>query len=213
VLYNIVSRGAVNRLCCETVARPKIHDDALRGSLIDITSRLIAERGADSVGLREAARSAGTSTSAVYALFGGREELLAAIATEAVRRFADHLARVPDTDEPAADLRALGRAYRDSALTDPRFYRVMFDPGRGRLTQAATALPDTFAVLERAAQRCIDAGLCATSDARAMAITLWALVHGLVQLELAGLVPGDAAARGEHYDRALASSWSGFARR
>ena len=196
-----------------SVAPPKVHDDALRSALIDSTSRLIADRGAAAVGLREAARSAGTSTTAVYALFGSRENLLAAIAAEGVRRFAEHLAAVQDTDDPAADLLALGRAYRASALADPHFYRVMFDAGPGRLTQAGAVLPDTFAVLQRAAQRCIDAGLCAVDDAHRMAVTLWALVHGLVQLELAGLIGGDERQRGEAYDAALASSWVGFARR
>ena len=116
-----------------SVARPKVHDDALRGLLLDAASRLIADRGADAVGLREAARSAGTSTSAVYALFGSRDGLLTAIAAEAVRRFAGHLAAVRDTGDPSADLLALGRAYRASALADPHFYRVMFGAGPGRL--------------------------------------------------------------------------------
>ncbi len=196
-----------------SVARPKVHDDALRGLLLDAASRLIADRGADAVGLREAARSAGTSTSAVYALFGSRDGLLTAIAAEAVRRFAAHLAAVRETGDPSADLLALGRAYRASALADPHFYRVMFGAGPGRLEQAGPVLPDTFAVLQRAAQRCIDAGLCATDDAHRMAMTLWALVHGLVELEIAGLVPGDEPQRTVAYDAALASCWTGFARR
>ena len=44
-------------------------------------------------------------------------------------------------------------------------------------------------------------------------MTLWALVHGLVELEIAGLVPGDEPQRRDAYDAALASSWDGLARR
>src|SRR4051795_7706472 len=98
---------------------PKVHDAALRAVLLSQTSRLVAEGGPDAVSVRTVASAAGTSTSAVYALFGSREQLLAAAAAEAVARFAAHLAAVGDQDDPAARLLDLGRAYRASALDDP----------------------------------------------------------------------------------------------
>src|SRR5689334_2429824 len=112
---------------------PKVHDAALRTALLVQTSRLVAEHGPESVSVRAAASAAGTSTSAVYALFGSREVLLSAVVQEATARFADHLAAVTPTDDPVDDLLALGLAYRDSALDDPHFYRVMFDAGPARL--------------------------------------------------------------------------------
>ena len=178
------------------------------------TSRLIAERGADQASVRLVANAAGTSTSAVYALFGGRDGLLAAVIDEAGARFAAHLAAVESTADPLRDLLELGMAYRSSALDDPHFYRVMFDSGPAKLGDPNEE--GTFAVLRNAAQRCIDAGLCASTDAEHMASTLWAFVHGLVQLELAGYPTenaDDADRRGAGYRRALQDIWLGFARR
>ncbi|MCZ2264411.1 TetR/AcrR family transcriptional regulator, partial [Isoptericola sp. QY 916] len=109
------------------MARPRLHDDALRTRLLEVTSEALSTGGEHAVTVRSVAASAGTSASAVYALFGSREELLAAVSAEGFRRFATHLAAVPRTDDPAADLRALGVAYRRSALADPHFYRTMFD--------------------------------------------------------------------------------------
>ncbi len=192
---------------------PKVHDAALREALLRATSRLVAERGAEAVTVRTAAGAADTSTSAVYTLFGGREQLLSAVAAEAVARFAARLAAVPDADDPAAHLLDLGRAYRASALAEPHFYRVMFDAGPGRLREADRDLPSTFAMLVHAVQQCIDAGLCASSDARELASTLWALVHGLVELELADLLDGPHTARSRSFHAALQHIWLGLAAR
>ncbi|MFE6969811.1 TetR-like C-terminal domain-containing protein [Isoptericola sp. NPDC057653] len=180
--------------------RPRLHDDALRTRLLEVTSEALSTGGEPAVTVRAVAAAAGTSASAVYALFGSREDLLAAVSAEGFRRFATHLADVPRTDDPAGDLRALGVAYRRSALADPHFYRTMFDravrPGAG--APAATEQP-TFRVLRDAVARVLAAP---PDDVEPVAVGLWGLVHGLVSLELSGLLPGDEGARAARYDAA-----------
>lgn len=184
------------------MARPRLHDDALRARLLEQASRAIAEHGEPAVTVRSVAAAAGTSASAVYALFGSRDALVAAVSAEGFRRFAVHLAEVPRTDNPLADLRSLGLAYRASALDDPQFYRVMFDravpPGGG--APPATQRP-TFLVLRDAVARALEDASAAQLDR--VAVTLWGLVHGLVSLELAGLLPGTADERRSQYAAAL----------
>ncbi|HLS25021.1 MAG TPA: TetR/AcrR family transcriptional regulator [Beutenbergiaceae bacterium] len=209
------------------MARPRSYDHTLRRSLLDACSEVISRRGVDGVSLRELARGVGTSTAAVYALFGGREELIAAVTQEGYSRFAQHLSRVPRTDDPAADLFALGLAYRDSALDDPHFYRVMFGPAPGAAPsseapapapapadlgaldgarshapsteQAAAAERDEpFRMLRMAVGR-----LVPEEQAAAGAYRLWALVHGLVSLELAGLLPGTPDQRAVEFQQTL----------
>lgn len=198
------------------MARPRLHDEALHTRLLEVASELIARSGAEALTVRGVAKPAGTSTSAVYALFGSRDELVGAVGAEAFRRFAGHLARAPRTDDARADLLALGLAYRDSALEDPHFYRVMFDVsgtgGRAPDAGAPTAR-ETFAVLRDAACRVLEEEGVPPATARVRAEdaagTLWALVHGLVSLELAGLVPGTPDERAERYARALAAAGPG----
>ena len=181
------------------MARPRLHDDALRDRLLDVASRAISQDGESAVTVRSVATAAGTSPSAVYALFGSRDELVAAVSAEGFRRFAAHLATVDRTADPRADLAALGRAYRGFALADPHFYAVMFARGVRPAADRPRAVEEpTFLVLRDAVARLVPDATTADD----VALGLWGLVHGLVSLELAGLVPGDDAERAERYGRA-----------
>ena len=178
------------------MARPRSHDDAARARLLDAAAEAVARGGAEGFSLREVSSAAGTSTSAVYSLFGSREALVAAVGREAFARLAAHLESAPRSADPRRDLLELGLAYRRFALAEPGFYRVMFDaaPETGTGTEE-----QTFLVLREAVER------AAGQDSLEPAVALWALVHGLVGLELAGLLPGDEGEREERYRKALQS--------
>src|SRR5690606_25644549 len=110
--------------------------------------------GEQTTTVRSVAAAAGTSASAVYALFGSRDALLAEVGAEGFRRFAAHLAAAPRTPDPLADLRALGAAYRAFALEDPHFYRVMFHRAVAPDTGAPPVVEQpTFEVLRAAVAR------------------------------------------------------------
>jgi AcrR family transcriptional regulator len=194
------------------MARPRLHDAALRERLLAETSAVIGERGAAAVTVRDVAARAGTSASAVYSLFGGREALVRAAGDDAFAGFAARLAAAPRSGDPGADLLAIGLAYRAHALAEPRLYRLMFstagagaqDPRREAPQESAAfaALRDAVAAVLAA-----PSPAAGTADHRAgaeePALALWALVHGLVELELAGLLPGTADRRAARYAAAL----------
>ncbi|HMO12131.1 MAG TPA: TetR/AcrR family transcriptional regulator [Actinotalea sp.] len=180
------------------MARPRVHDEHLATRLVEATSAVLAERGAPGVTVREVAGLAGTSASAVYSLFGSREALVSAVAAEAVRRFEAHLSAVRVGPDPMADLFELGLAYRRSALADPHFYRVMFGPAARPDAASAVSRP-AFRVLLAAGER------TGTDQPLDPALGLWALAHGLVTPELAGLLPGGEPERSARYRDALAA--------
>lgn len=190
------------------MARPRVHDESVRRRLLEVASEVIARSGPEHLSLRDVARRAGTSTTAVYTLFGNRAELVAAVGQEAFRRFAAHLDAAPRSGDPAADLRALGLAYRAGALADPHYYRVMFDVvGAGARDGSGPPVEErpTFRVLRDRVRDAVGPGT-GDDDVTATAHVLWALVHGLVSLELGGLAPGGPARREELYGRALATA-------
>ena len=89
------------------MARPRIHDETgPEQQLLEVSSEIIAEHGAAALSMRKVATAAGTTTAAIYALFGSREALIEAVVIEGFTRFAEQLQSVVHTDDPAADLRA-----------------------------------------------------------------------------------------------------------
>jgi hypothetical protein len=102
----------------------------------------------------------------------------------------DHLDAVPATDDPWHDVVELGLAYRASAVAEPHLYEVMF----GRPIPEFVPSVDDVALasgtldhLRRAVTRAAEVtGLPAGMDVEAATVTLWARVHGLAALELAG---------------------------
>ena len=195
------------------MGRPRVYDDELRLRLLDQAGQLVSARGIDALSVRAVAAASGTTTAAVYALFGGMPGLLSALYAEAIRRFAAHQSLVPTSDDPVEDINALGRAYRASALADPDYYQVMFG-GRldtavmsAELGQAATS---TFMPLLDAVTRAIRSGAFAPVDPSTAATILWANVHGLVSLELGGLLPPGAGDPGQVFELALTRDLDGW---
>lgn len=194
------------------MARPKVHDEALRRKLLDRAAALVVHRGVSALTLRRLAADAGTSTKAVYSLFGNKAGLADALFREATRRFAARLATVEPTEDPAADMVRLGLAYRDHALTDPHLYSIMFaqrpeelELPDGRGEEAAA----TIAPLLDAVRRGQEAGRFTPGPPERIALSCWGIAHGLVSLELAGTVPPmlDIAAGYEDALRAMVAGW------
>ena len=161
------------------MARPKIYDERLRTRLLELTAEVIRTQGPAGLSLRQLAGSAGTSTSAVYALFGSKDELLDALTAHAFASFgAAQQAALPQ------GLRALGRAYRQWALEHSALYSLMF-------TQPLTQLSDATVQI---AQDSLSSLVAAVSKRRASdplntAVLIWSQVHGALSLELAQAGP------------------------
>ncbi|MGH7686496.1 MAG: TetR/AcrR family transcriptional regulator [Candidatus Dormibacteria bacterium] len=62
------------------MGRPRLHDERTRAALLTAAERLVTEGGMDAISVRTAAVGAGTTTRAVYALFGSKQGLVQAMA-------------------------------------------------------------------------------------------------------------------------------------
>lgn len=193
--------------------RPKVHDEALRLRLLEAAVRTLSEDGPDALSLRKLAAQVGTSTTAVYSLFGGKPGLLEAVFDEAFARFGQRLAAVVLTDDPLGDLRALGDAYRASALAEPHFYQVMFGSSGAAITpgpESRERAEATFRPLVDGVRRAMAAGALRPDDPVTVASAMWAAAHGLVSLELRALLPMGATPPEEVYRRSLTAMGLGW---
>lgn len=185
---------------------------SVRSDLLHAAVGLLNDDGPDALQTRKVATAAGTSTMAVYTHFGGMRELIAAVAEEGLRQF-DAALTVPQTEDPVADLMAVGGAYRRYAIERPHMYRLMFGStsAHGIRAPAGNVLTLTLAEIEqhepsfahvvRAVHRSMHAGRitkCSADDDASVVATaaqFWALIHGFVMLELAGYY-GDPSVSG-----------------
>jgi AcrR family transcriptional regulator len=166
---------------------PRSADPGVRHALVEAAARLIATEGSAGCTLRRLADDVGTSTMAIYTHFGGMDEVRSEVTKEAFARLSGHMGAVEVTDDPVADLCLIGWAYFTNATENPNLYRVMFIE-RPPSPEATTVALETFEQLVVAVRRCIDSGAFDPGDANSYATQLWGLVHGLVTLELAGLL-------------------------
>ncbi|OYN95530.1 TetR family transcriptional regulator [Enemella evansiae] len=196
------------------MARPKIHDAELADRLLAEAAVLVAADGPDGLSLRRLADNAQTSTTAIYSLFGGKDQLLLALFERAFRSFGASQHGVAAGDDPAAELLALGRGYRRWALANPHLFQLMFGPGVQRTTPETQRLAEqTKEPLLAAVRRAQAAGRIAPGhDPEVVALGLWGQVHGLVTLELSlgGHAAVDPQAEAA-FDACLAAAQRGWA--
>lgn len=191
--------------------RPKVHDEGLRGRLLEAAGRIVVAEGAGGLSVRRIATEVGTSTTAIYSLFGGKGELVREVWLEGFRRLADRMDTVPRTDDSLEDLANLGRAYRAHAIENPAFYEIMFgnaiaeyEPSEADHVEARRSLD----ALVAGVRRCVEDGTV-LGDPQEIAMVLWGVVHGMASLELRGLL-GEPEEAERRFGLAVMVSGLGF---
>lgn len=163
--------------------RSGYHHGDLRAVILAETARLVAERGADGVSLRQLAREAGVSHAAPAHHFTDRRGLFTALAAEGYRLLAQALKAARPNFLDAA------LAYVRFAIEHPGHYAVMFD---GSLLDSSD--PE-LAAAKSAASRELSHGVGTLTDPHATAdpagaeLAAWSLVHGFAMLWLNNAVP------------------------
>jgi AcrR family transcriptional regulator len=166
--------------------------------LIEISARLLAEEGPESMSSRRIAKKAGTSTMAVYTHFGSMSGLVREMVHEGFDRLANAFDRIEWSDDPVLDMALIGRVYRRTAKANAPLYSVMF----GDRTLAGFELGEedrqhgrkTFVRVVECATRCIAGGRFRDEDEALVAHHMWLATHGTVTLELGGYLVGPSDA-------------------
>jgi AcrR family transcriptional regulator len=182
------------------MGRPREHGDQIRAALLETAARILAVDGPYAVSVRRVADEAGTTTRAVYSLFGDRDGLLLVLWRDVaadMRRLHDE---VPRRANPEDELLDLALAYRAGALARPNAYELYLGLGGVKLplTEQDRALAyASFTRVLDTLQRCVDQGRFPGRDPVAIGLQGWGLVHGLASLELRSCLgpPADAEAR------------------
>jgi AcrR family transcriptional regulator len=174
------------------VGRPREHNDETRALLRSAAERLIAEGGPDAFSVRAVADEAGTTTRAVYALFGSKDGLLIdAIAQSAFEFLYTGIEALPATDDAVSDLLDVGSVFRQLAIEHPVWYRIAFQrvvPGLRAGPELTAARERAWAQLRGKVQRLADLELLGDKPVDEARVEFNAMLEGLANAELRGAV-------------------------
>jgi AcrR family transcriptional regulator len=106
------------------------HHGDLRAALIETALELVRERGISNFSLAEVSRRLGVATSAPYAHFADRDELLVAVAAQVYARFYAEVApKMDQFQEPAQRLAAMARIYVRWAFANRSLFALLYTAG------------------------------------------------------------------------------------
>jgi AcrR family transcriptional regulator len=195
------------------MGRPREHDEQTAAALLDAAERLVLADGLDGLSVRRLADEVGTTTRAVYSLFGSKDGLLVALGTRAFELLGDAINALATTDDPAADLVEAGIAvFHRFAIEHPTLFRIGVQrtlPSPDLAGQFRAAAHEAFAGLEARMRRLEDVGLLGPRTVSDAACEFHALCEGLAAVELRGMMPAVQEAR--IWRDALTALVAGFA--
>ncbi|MFG2004273.1 TetR/AcrR family transcriptional regulator [Spirillospora sp. NPDC048911] len=189
------------------MGRPRTNDDAVKDRLVEAATEMFATRSRESVTVRALATAAGASTAAVYSLFGGKDGLVQEVRDKAVAGLFHDLSAVPASDDPLADLYALGVTYRRWGREHRHLYAVLFGGVQTFDPSGEVGTADPVRPLVEAIHRGLTASML-IGDPTSIALSIWVTLHGLVTLELAGAL--DTATADSTFESSVRATLRGW---
>jgi AcrR family transcriptional regulator len=170
------------------MGRPR-HQPSTADELLDAAERLVETEGVAALSVRRVAEAAGTTTRAVYSLYGSKDGLVTALGARTYELLRLGIERAPETDDPAGDLVEAGiGVFRAFAVSHPSLFRVSVQrtlegPGYAPIDRAEAY--DAWVGLEAKVAR-VELGGRTVREATS---AFHAMCEGLAALELRGLLP------------------------
>jgi AcrR family transcriptional regulator len=167
------------------MGRPREHDERTAAALLAAAERAVTEGGIDALSVRGVAGDVGTTTRAVYSLYGSKEGLVAALAARPFELLHEGLESVPVTDDPAADLVDAALMYRRFSNDHPSLWAL----GMQFVTRSDTVNVvawESLNLLKERVGRLADAGRLNGRTVDQATLQFHALCEGMAAVELRG---------------------------
>jgi AcrR family transcriptional regulator len=164
------------------MGRPREHDERTAAALLAAAERAVNDGGIDALSVRGVAAEVGTTTRAVYSLYGSKDGLIAALAARPFELLREGLDSVPVTDDPAADLVAAALMYRRFSNAHPSLFVL----GIRHMTVSETVRLvawESLNMLKERLRRLADAGRLNGRTVDQATLQFHALCEGMALLE------------------------------
>lgn len=171
-----------------------------RSAVVAAASALLESGGPDAVTLRSVGTAAGVSRSAPYRHFADKADLLAALALQTLTDLGASIRDASTQDGEGSRLQRGCRAYLRHAVEQAHHYLLVFGdtPMSEPSPEIESAADAGMNALRELVERAQAEGDLGEGPPREIATALWALLHGLAQLQITGhlreprTVEGDA---------------------
>ena len=174
-------------------AKKSYHHGDLRAALLEAGFKLLEDRKAEGLGLREVAREVGVSPTAIYRHFPDKSALMMALAHEGLERLGVAQQRAAKkAGGGRAALVARGVMYVRFAAENPALFRLIFSYAPP-IDLLDAELDDVGSAMKGLREGIYEEMPIQFSEGEKKAATLhaWSLVHGLAELLLNGHIAKD----------------------
>jgi AcrR family transcriptional regulator len=155
-----------------------------RRAILDATEAILLEDGEENLSIRKLALRCGYTAPTIYHYFRDKDGLIDALLEERFSRLLQRVKRVQLGQDHIANLREYSRAFLRFVASNPTFYRVMMrgssDGGQRKIRAAEESQERMAAPLLALAKE----GRLWAEDTDAAQQSLWAILHGVVALQL-----------------------------
>lgn len=179
------------------VGRPREHDVRTAAALLDAAERVVAADGLGAVSVRRLADDVGTTTRAIYSLFGSKEGLITALGVRTFDLLGAMVAALPVTEDAGADLLDAGLlGFRRLVVEHPALFKLGVQQQGATAEQVVeirTAAARAWIALRARVSRLEQQGLLGNRSVDEAATAFHALCEGLAALQIRNLLPADTA--------------------
>lgn len=165
----------------------------MRRLIVDAATQILLDEGMDQVSIRRIAERIEYSPGTIYLYFEDKDDILYEAHLDAFSAFLDAESAVKDVPDPLERLLALGGAYVQFALENPRKYELMFLTPVPRIEEKEkydwSISLRTYQFLRTVVEECLEKGLLKPAHPDIVSMHIWATVHGLVSLIIRQRIP------------------------
>ncbi|EPR35688.1 transcriptional regulator, TetR family [Alkalidesulfovibrio alkalitolerans DSM 16529] len=174
-----------------TAERKRREQERMRKAILDASLALFAKGGIRAVSMRNIAERIAYSPGTIYRYFEGKGSILQELRVGAFAIFYDRVIDQSHLEDPLEQLQATAKAYINFALERPEYYELMFNTPEVPATQDPDgSMPPmrSYLTFRSNVAACLAAGHFPKTDPDQAAVALWAALHGLSGLLLAGML-------------------------
>jgi AcrR family transcriptional regulator len=157
--------------------------DDTRRAILQATDTLLLEEGVERFSMRRLCDRCGYSAPTIYHHFGDKNGLLDELVDERFRRLLRSLRGSPPEQNPLLTLRAMAESFVQFGLDHPAHFHLVTSRKRNG-TEPLPALEEVRELFVEILTRLGERGLLNADSPSEAGQSLWAMLHGLVSLQI-----------------------------